>query len=260
MASRIGRKLIRESEAALRTVYSVDAVSIQPKVANIWRKALNRPAPASGHRIGWKMELTSSMKRSSRFPWGAADSSDAPAPSSRSAITAYTWGTSLPMTTWYWPPAWTTVTTPSRALIPSVSAFASSRSSMRKRVAQCRAPLMLSSPPTRATMSPASVSKSTAMSILPFDPPPTLRTRAANAHVLPQLPGSNNPVRSALRRPTRTVCHPPGVRQDSTRSRLRDTSDMVGERGPSDQGRTPACGFPSFGGSFRGMEAAKMGA
>ena len=52
------------------------------------------------------------------------------------------------MMTWYWPPAWTTVTTPSSSLMLSVAALDSSLRTKRIRVAQCDIEEMLASPPT----------------------------------------------------------------------------------------------------------------
>ena len=145
------------SAVAAKIVYVVVVVSSRPKLVNRLRKAFSKPAPARGHSDGRKIELISSMNRLSRLPFWASTGSSCASPSLViRVISSYRIGTSLPMTTWNCPPAGITVMTPGSFSIAALSAFDSSFSFNRSRVAQCAIDVMLDSPPTFSKSSGAS--------------------------------------------------------------------------------------------------------
>src|SRR6478752_3376506 len=75
--------------------------------------------------------------------------------------------TVLPMTTWNWPPASTTVITPGAASTAALSALAWSLSWNRSRVAQCVTDLTFASPPTPVRIASARVSYLLAVAMIP---------------------------------------------------------------------------------------------
>ena len=130
-----------------------EALSIQLKVANMARKALKRPVPARVHSTGKKITETRAMKASNGLrdaapPFSPSPFSE-PRPGRRACISAKSSGTSLPMTTWYWPPVCTTVTTPAMSLMAAESALDSSLRTNRIRVAQWESAETFASPPIR---------------------------------------------------------------------------------------------------------------
>ena len=74
------------------------------------------------------------------------------------AIDSYTLDTVLPMTTWNWPPASTTVMTPLVFSTAALSTLSRSLIWKRSRVAQCVTAATLCSPPTPRRISSASKS------------------------------------------------------------------------------------------------------
>ena len=110
------------------------------------------PAAERAPSIGWKSPDTKAINRSNRFPCGTSPSSTSilPSPEMPASLmtAAYTSGTWFPITTWYCPPAFTTVTIPSLFFKYSVSALLSSFREKRKRVTQCTNLMIFSLPPT----------------------------------------------------------------------------------------------------------------
>ena len=120
-------------------------------------KPLITPAADKATKIGWKIPEITSIK-ALKIPCFSTFSSELsesvvsviPKTWLTSSKTCVTW---LPITTWYCPPAFITVTTPSILFRISSFAIDSSFNLKRKRVMQCFKETMFSFPPTLVTIS-----------------------------------------------------------------------------------------------------------